>query len=334
VETGSLDVPRKPPIPVSFLSHDGRWIEFQYPPSARDRVAGVVAQADELRAELSEALGQTPLDGVEVRVARGTEEMSTLAPSGSPPDSQQTSIVYPQLRLIVLSLGGGDSAELASAFRLELARLALWEAVGGRSLPHWFSEGFAARFSREGEWAREWQLYRAALRRRMHSTAELDRAFEKGGAPRALAAAEAADFLSFLLRGEKTAKFAASVERLRQGDEVGSALGAGYASDITVLERDWRSDVGRRATLTTILGGVGLPVLGLIGFAIVRTTRRRRMAALRMKAQKRLRAKASPEAPRVHIVLGRREERVEPPLLAPEAEVPKVEHEGQWHTLH
>jgi hypothetical protein len=201
-------------------------------------------------------------------------------------------------------------------------------------LPHWFSEGFAARFSREEEWAREWQLYRAALRRRMHSTAELDRAFEKGGAPRALAAAEAADFLSFLLRGEKTAKFAASVERLRQGDEVGSALGAGYASDITVLERDWRSDVGRRATLTTILGGVGLPVLGLIGFAIVRTTRRRRMAALRMKAQKRLRAKASPEAPRVHIVLGRREERVEPPLLAPEAEVPKVEHEGQWHTLH
>ncbi|HMI85421.1 MAG TPA: hypothetical protein VK550_15100, partial [Polyangiaceae bacterium] len=184
-ETGRFDVPRKPPIPVSFLSHEGGWIEFQYPPSARDRVGNIVAQADELRAELTEALGQTPLDGVEVRVARGIEEMSTLAPSGSPPEPDQTSVVYPQLRLIVLSLGGGDSAELASAFRLELARLALWEAVGGRSLPRWFSEGFAARFAREGEWAREWQLYRAALRRRTHSTAELDRAFEKGGAQRA-----------------------------------------------------------------------------------------------------------------------------------------------------
>jgi hypothetical protein len=333
-ETGSFDVPRKPPIPVSFLSHEGGWIEFQYPPSARDRVGSIVAQADELRAELTEALGQTPLEGVEVRVARGTEEMSTLAPSGSPPDPQQTSIVYPQLRLIVLSLGGGDSGELVSAFRLELARLALWEAVGGRGLPRWFSEGFAARFSRDGEWAREWQLYRAALRRHTHTTAELDRALEKGGALKALATAEATDFLTFLLQPEKTAKFASAVERLRQGDEVGSALGAGYTSDIAMLERDWRNELGRRATLTSILGGVGVPALALLSFVLVRAARRRRAAALRAKGQKRARGKPSLEGPRVHIVLSRREERVETPMLAPEAEIPKVEHEGQWHTLH
>jgi hypothetical protein len=332
-ETGSFDVPRKPPIPVSFLSHEGGWIAFQYPPSARDRVGNIVAQADELRAELTEALGQTPLDGVEVRVARGIEEMSTLAPSGAPPEPQQTSVVYPQLRLIVLSLGGGDAAELGSAFRLELARLALWQAVGGRTLPGWFSEGFATRFARDGEWAREWHLYRAALRRRTHTTAELDHAFEKGGAQKALAAAEATDFLSFLLKPEKTAKFAMAVERLRQGDEVGSALGSGYTTDITILERDWRNEVGRRATLTTILAGVGAPALALITVALVRAARRRR-AAQRLKGQKHQRGKASLDAPRVHIVLSRREERVEPAMLAPEAEVPKVEHEGEWHTLH
>jgi hypothetical protein len=334
VETGSFGMPRKPPIPVSFLSHDGGWIQFQYPPSARDRVAGIVAQADELRAELTEALGQTPLEGVEVRVARGTEEMSTLAPSGAAPDPEQTSLVYPQLRLIVLSLGAGDPVDLASGFRYELARLALGEAVGGRNLPRWFVEGFASRFGRDGEWAREWQLYRAALRRRTHSTAELDQAFEKGDAQKDVAAAEATDFLAFLLKPEKTAKFATAVERLRQGDEVGSALGAGYSSDISVLERDWRSQLGRRATLTTIMGAVGLPAFGLLGFVLVRTARRRRMAALRAKARKPARAKGALEAPRVHIVLSRREERVEPPLHAPEAEVPKVEHEGQWHTLH
>ena len=333
-ETGALDVPRKPPIPVSFLSHEGGWIGIQYPPSARDRVSAIVAQADELRAELTEALGQTPLDGVEVRVARGTEEMSTLAPSGSPPEPRQTSIVYPQLRLIVLSLGGGDAAELASAFRLELARLALWEAVGGRTLPHWFSDGFATHFARDGEWAREWQLYRAALRRRIHTTAELDRAFEKGGAQRALAAAESTDFLSFLLKSEKTAKFASAVERLRQGDDVVAALGAGYTSDISVLERDWRNELGRQATLTTILGGVGMPAFGLLAVVLVRAARRRRVAAQRVKGQRRSRGKTSLDAPRVHIVLSRREERPEPALLAPEAEVPKVEHEGEWHTLH
>jgi hypothetical protein len=334
VETGSFDVPRKPPIPVSFLSHDGGWIEFQYPPSARDRVAGIVAQADELRAELTEALGQTPLEGVEVRVARGTEEMSTLSPSGSTPASDQASIVYPQLRLIVLSLGAGEPLDLASAFRFELARLALGEAVGGRPLPRWFTEGFAARFSRDGEWLRQWQLYRTALRRRTHSTVELDRAFEKGDAQKELAQAEATDFLSFLLKPEKTAKFAGAIERLRQGDDVASALGTGYAADISVLEREWRSQLARQATLTTILAGVGLPALGMLGFVLVRAASRRRVAALRNKASKTSRAKAALEGPRVHIVLSRREERVEPPLITPEAEVPKVEHEGQWHTLH
>jgi hypothetical protein len=335
IESGSFDGPRKPPIPVSFLSHDGGWIEFQYPPSARDRVGGIVAQADELRAEITEALGQTPLEGVEVRVARGTEEMSTLAPSGlAPPDPHQTSIVYPQLRLIVLSLGGGDPTELVGAFRLELARLALCEAVGGRRLPRWFADGFAARFSREGEWGREWQLYRAALRRRIHSTAEIERAFEKGGAQKALAAAEATDFLSFLLKPEKTAKFAASVDRLRQGDETRTALGAGYGSDIAVLEREWRSEVGRRATLTTILAAVGVPILGLLTYVLVRAARRRRLAAVRAKGRK-ARGKGLLEAQRVHIVLSRRDERAEAtPMLAPEAEVPKVEHEGEWHTLH
>jgi hypothetical protein len=333
VETGSFDVPRKPPIPVSFLSHDGGWIEFQYPPSARDRVGGIIAQADELRAELTEALGQTPLEGVEVRVARGTDEMSTLAPSGAAPDGQQTSIGYPALRLIVLSLGAGDAAELGGAFRLELARLALGEAIGGRALPRWFAEGFATRFSRDGEWSREWQLYRVALRRRTHSIAELEHALQKGGAQKELAAAEATDFLAFLLKPEKTAKFAAAIERLRRGDEVGSALGAGYGTEIEVLEREWRSELGRRATVTTILAAVGIPALALLVFGFVRVTRQRRAISAKTKGRKALRGKGGSDTPRVHIVLSRREDRVEPPIL-PEPEIPKVEHEGEWHTLH
>src|SRR5262249_43387821 len=84
IPESGFDAPRKPPIP-SFLSHDDRigWVQFFYPPSARDRVAPLIAQADDLRAELAEDLGQTPIDGVEVRVARVLEEMGTLAPQSS-----------------------------------------------------------------------------------------------------------------------------------------------------------------------------------------------------------------------------------------------------------
>lgn len=338
LENGSFDVPRKPPIPVSFLSQESGWITFQYPPSARDRVGGIVAQADELRAELTEALGQTPLEGVEVRVARGPEEMSTLAPSGSSIETQATGIAYPQLRLIVLSLGGPDPADLAAGFRLELARLALFEAVGGRTLPRWFSDGFAAHFGRDGEWGREWQLYRAVLRQRTHTTVELEHAFEKGGAQRALASAEATDFFAYLLQGEKTAKFAAAVERLRQGEDAVSALGAGYGRDIGALEREWRSELGRRVTFATILAVVGVPAFGLLTYALLRA-RRRHAAVVKVKNRKG-RGNASGEAERVHIVLSRREGReerpepIDPAMISSDADVPKVEHEGEWHTLH
>jgi hypothetical protein len=125
-----------------------------------------------------------------------------------------------------------------------------------------------------------------------------------------------------------------SIERIRQGEDVASALGAGYLSDISALERDWRAELSRRTTLTTILAAVGVPALALLTVVLVRVTRRRRIAALRAKGQKRLRGKAAADAPRVHIVLSRREERVEPAMIAPEQEVPKVEHEGEWHTLH
>jgi hypothetical protein len=56
--TAGFDTLRKPQFRSAF-AHDAGWIEFQYPPSARDRVAPLIAQSDDLRAELAEDLGQT-----------------------------------------------------------------------------------------------------------------------------------------------------------------------------------------------------------------------------------------------------------------------------------
>src|SRR4051812_21124043 len=110
---GTFEAPRKPPIPVSFLAHDGGWIQFLYPPSARDRTAPLIDRADDLRAELAEELGQTLLDGVEIRVARSAEEMATLAPQDSPPPPRAAAIAYPKVRLVVLSLGAAEASDPA-----------------------------------------------------------------------------------------------------------------------------------------------------------------------------------------------------------------------------
>jgi len=222
-----FDTVRKPAIPVSFLSEERGWIQLWYPPSARDRVAPLIAQADDLRAELAEALAQTPLDGVEVRIAREWGEMGTLAPQDRPlaPDASRMS--YPKLKLIVLSLGSGgpiEPAELADAFRHELARLAFTEAVGGRAVPAWLTEGFALHISGESQRSRDWTLYRASVRRQTLGMSELDSALETGGSRAALALAEGADIVTFLLRPEMHSKLGATVERLRQGDTFESAL--------------------------------------------------------------------------------------------------------------
>jgi hypothetical protein len=335
VPESGFDALRKPPIP-SFLSHDDHigWIQFFYPPSARDRVAPLIAQADDLRAELAEDLGQTPIDGVEVRVARVLEELGTLAPQASPPSPQATSVAYPKLKLIVLSLGSVGSTEpveLHEGFRRELARLAFAEAIGAQSVPVWFSEGFVRHFSRDGEWGREWTLYRSSVGKRTLGVAELDDALTHGTTDAELATAEAADFVGFLLRPEKRAQFAAAIERVRQGDSFETAIASAYhGSDTGALESRWLADRRRWTTLTTVAFTLGAPLLFAVGWFGLRAIRRYRGRAAAPKKSKRA---AAPEKARVHIVLSRRDDRPETPIIS-EAEIPKVEHEGEWHTLH
>jgi hypothetical protein len=344
-----FDAMRKPTVP-SFLAHDDHkgWIEFWYPPSARDRVAPLLSLADDLRSELAEDLGQTPLDGVEVRVARVLEEMGNLAPQGSPPPPQATSVAYPKIKLIVLSLGSVGSAEpveLRDGFRGELARIALAEAIGQREaregaaapppIPTWFTEGFIQHFSHDGEWSREWALYRASIRHGMLPTFELDALLDQGGPEAELAGAEAADFVGFLLRPEKRAHFAFAVERLHQGDGLEAALASAYrGSGISALEKRWLEDRKRWTTLVTLSVTIGLPAIFVAAWVALRALRRhrRRIAADQLEGKRGRRA-ASADKERVHIVLSRRDERPEPPVIS-EPEIPKVEHEGEWHTLH
>jgi hypothetical protein len=335
--TGGFDVLRKPDIPMIFLAHNGAWIQFQYPPSARDRVAPLTTQADDLRAELAENLGQSPLDGVEVRIGRSLEEMSTLAPQGAPPPPQATSVSYPKLKLVVLSLAAAEASEAADLrqdFRRELARLALAEAVTPRSIPDWLGEGFVQYVARRGEWSREWVLYQASVRHGMHSVAELDGALGRGGVDASLASAEAADFVAFLLKPERRAEFAGTIERLRQGSDVEGAFASAYGAGLSTLERHWRTDRTRWSTLITVSLAIGVPALGFFVWSAVRSMRRRKMQNVgRVRAKKSAFRGPDAERGRVHIVLSRRDDRLEPPVIS-EAEVPRVEHEGEWHTLH
>jgi hypothetical protein len=263
--------------------------------------------------------------------------MTNLAPQGAPPPAQATSVSYPKLKLVVLSLAAADAtepADLRAGFRRELARLALAEAIAPRSIPDWLGEGFVQHVARRGEWSREWVLYSASVRHGMHTVAELDAALASGGSDAALAAAEAADFVAFLSKPERRSEFAGTIERLRQGADVEGAFASAYGSGLSTLERHWRTDRTRWTTLITVSLAIGIPGIAFMAWSLVRSVRRRRMAGeSRLSAKKTVQRGADIDRGRVHIVLSRRDDRPEPPVIS-EAEVPRVEHEGEWHTLH
>ncbi|HEY1534451.1 MAG TPA: hypothetical protein VGF76_10540, partial [Polyangiaceae bacterium] len=156
---------------------------------------------------------------------------------------------------------------------------------------------------------------------------------------------EAVDVVRFLVRREDAHRFHALVQHLREGEAFERAVFVSYGIELNTLELQWRDDVSRRYTLWPILlSGTGLWVVAL-GVFVWGWRRRKRRDRLTLQqwardeaAEDMLRARlaARQEAARVHIVLARGPEpqASEAPPPALEVEVPRVEHDGQWHTLH
>jgi hypothetical protein len=148
-----------------------------------------------------------------------------------------------------------------------------------------------------------------------------------------VAAAEAADFVRFLLDGERAEGLGRLCEEVRAGHSFEQALRTAYQDDASGLEQAWREDVARhRAFVPILLGSTGLWLLAALGLALRRRWQRRARAvetaaeggnpepterlALKLPSRKR---KRDPAVPRTE---------------TPAPDVPKVSHKGRWHTLH
>ena len=126
-----------------------------------------------------------------------------------------------------------------------------------------------------------------------------------------------------------------------------------YGEETATLEAEWREDVAKRYTFWPVMFSGSFIWMGTLGLFVLGWRKRRRKAAATLarwereeaaedEARRRLAFKTDGPSPTplVHIVLARSNPddvpaSVPPPLpRIPEAEVPKVEHDGQWHTLH
>ncbi len=327
---------RLPAVPPTYQQKDLGWLKLAYAPSAHERVQPLLADAEAIKARLAEELGQPVLDRVEVRVARTADEMAMLAPASLPPPAYASGVAYAPLHLVILSLMapvGAEATDLGEVFRHELAHIAIADAVEGRHIPRWFNEGYAVHESGESSALRVRTLFDATLSRTVIPLADLDRDFPNERYEVSIAYAESADFVRFLLRDGDRARFASLIDRVRKSEPFDRALADSYGTELPKLEFQWREELGKRYSFWPVLTGgsfLWVIVIGLCAVGWVRKKRHDRAVIARWEREDALAAAAASQS----VVL--RDGTAPSDTLAPEAmrALPKIEHEGDWHTLH
>lgn len=343
-EPRPLDAPRLargtlavPPLPLEYHTQERAGIRLSYHPATGERVRALEASVSAIRAELSAELGRAVLRSVEIRVAASPVEMSRLAPAERLGGSS-LAFTFRDENLVVLSVSSSralDAPSLEGLLRHALAHLALDEAAGDRPLPPWFHEGFAAHLAGEDTFARARTLTFAALGRRLQSARAIEQRYPEGPPEGSIAEAQAADFARFLLDRPGRDRFAALLTAIREGATFDAAFVPAYGESREQIELAWRSDLARRYAFAPVLLGATLAwVLVALVLVARRAARRRALAAAESAPRPagESRRAARPVRTRPTRLDDEAEALAEP--IVPEPEVPKIEHDGRWHTLH
>lgn len=334
VGSATFEVPK---VPASYVTRDLGWLTLSHPPGAEERVAGLVRDADQVKEELSLALGQPVLERLEVRIAPTAADMARLAPKAAPPPEYASGVSYTGMNFVLISMlapRGAEAVDVDTTFRHELVHAALDDALAGRHVPAWFNEGLAMSLSDERVWERRQTLISATLSGTLLPLSELDRRFPAESHEAGIAYAQAADFMQYLRRRSDQARFVAMIERVREGQPFERALAEAYGSDLRKLEFQWRSDLEHRFSIIPVLTGGGIiwvMMMGVLAMAYMRRRRRSQVILARWAREEaiedalvaRRRAAETAEAAPTSI---RRVVAPAPPTL--------VEHRGRWHTLH
>lgn len=243
--------------------------------------ARVASEAEARRERLCAAIAACELatEPIDVWLAPDAEGFAAAFPGTSPMTEWAVGVAFLHERRIVLRAFGSSLFSLLETFEHEVSHLLVHDAVGGRRVPRWFSEGIAIWHAGEPVLERLLPAQRAAMTDRLVPLAELDRGFPARGAAVSLAYAEGALFVSWLEREHGLEALPRLLALVREGGSFGEAFAAAFGAPVEELEARWRAGLEERSTLGALLGDPnlmwGLMSLLFIGVALVRMRQRR-----------------------------------------------------------
>ncbi len=317
--------------PTGYATEQAGPVTWTFPVAERKRVIPLVASVEKHWDELAADFGVVIDDRLTIRVARNPREMRALSPIGYPPPDYATGVAYPRWGVILITMSAPDTwhpPELEVVLVHELSHVALHRAVEGQDVPRWFSEGIAIHQSEVRLLPRMESLLRAAAQRSMLRLSELSDRFPKRPHEVNIAYAQSADIVGFLRRTPNDERrFHRLIQSMRNGETFDTALSTAYGWTSIGLEREWRESLRTRYRIVpALLGGTTIWVLAAI-LVVVAYRRRRRYHHLKLEE------------------MGQREELEAASTFPPpppnaetdvvsDAGVPRIEHDGESHTLH
>lgn len=354
---------RIPSVPANFSTFNGGWIRLSFPRNVQAVVEPLLAEADSFRESLRASLGHPVLDGVvTVRIARTAGEMASLAPVGSPYPKYASGVAYSSLELILLTvepLHPNSNHNLTEVFRHELAHIALHDAVGpGHRVPTWLNEGLAVHLSGENSLRRMQSLSMATLSNRLFPLHRLANGFPDDSVGTPIAYAQSADVVRQLLRREERPRFISMLARIRAGQTFKSSMMDAYGLQpyglgANSLEDEWRRQVAKTYSFWPVLFGGSFMWTGVLGLLVIGYRRRRKrhnVTLARWAVEEHVAELSAGDTQRpmsqgIQIIVSRDVQSAPkvaqsaspegpPGTIRRPVDVPKVEHDGNWHTLH
>ncbi len=280
-----------PTVPADWVQIEQVFTRLHADRADRRTAQRLSDHAEKAVPRLSEALGVPAGRTIEVYLTPDQDSFRALQPGKIPRWADGTA--WPQRGLIFLRaprVRDGTASPLEQVFDHEIVHILLGRAFAPRPVPRWLQEGTAQILAREYTAQTTGQLANGVLGGSLMSLDDLTSGFPASPTRAALAYAQSADLVAFILNNHGEDALRVIVSELARGQSFDGAIRAATGGTVIDLETTWR---GRLASSglwlkplvadSTLLGVTGL---GLV-FFWARARRQRRETLARWEVEER-----------------------------------------------